>query len=69
MENEKAQSTEFGSDLHFKQPNKLTDEKIEFVISEFIEYEKNVELNKVRRNYKKKRLELEAELKNRNKID
>lgn len=40
LENEKAQSTEFGSDLHFKQPNELTNEEIEFVIAESIEEEK-----------------------------
>lgn len=62
LENEKAQSTEFSSDLHFKQPNELTDEEIQFVIAELIKDEKNVQFNKARRSYKKKRLELEAEL-------
>ena len=65
MENEKAQPTEFDAGLHFKNPNELTNEEIEFVIAELIEDEKNVQYNKARRSYKKKRLELEAELEKR----
>jgi len=65
LENEKAQPNEFDSDLHFKQPNELTDREIEFLIKELIEDEKNVQYNKARRSYKKKRLELEAELEKR----
>jgi hypothetical protein len=65
LENEKAYPTEFDSDLYFKQPNELTDREIEFVIAELIEDEKNIQFNKARRNYKKKRLELEAELEKR----
>ena len=65
LENEKVQSAEFDSGLHFKKPNELTDEEIEFVIAELIEDEKNVQFNKARRSYKKKRLELEAELEKR----
>ena len=65
LENEKAQPNEFDSDLHFKNPNELTNEEIEFVIAELIEDEKNVQFNKARRSYKKKRLELEAELEKR----
>ncbi len=65
LENEKVQSSEFDSNLHFKKPNELTDEEIEFVIAELIEDEKNVQFNKARRSYKKKRLELEAELEKR----
>lgn len=65
MENEKVQQTEFNADLHFKNPNELTSEEIEFVIAELIEDEKNVQYNKARRSYKKKRLELEAELEKR----
>ena len=65
LENEKVQSAEFDSDLHFKQQNELTDEEIEFLIAELIEDEKNVQFNKARRSYKKKRLELEAELEKR----
>jgi len=65
LENEKTQSTEFDSDLYFKKPNELTDKEIEFAIAELIEDEKNVQFNKTRRSYKKKRLELEAELEKR----
>ncbi|SHJ27739.1 hypothetical protein [Aquimarina spongiae] len=65
LENEKAEINEFDTDLHFKKPNELTDEEIEFVISELAEDEKNVQFNKARRSYKKKRLELEAELEKR----
>jgi hypothetical protein len=65
LENEKAQPTEFDSDLHFKQPNELTDREIEFVIAELIEDEKNIKFSKARRSYKKRRLELEAELEKR----
>ena len=65
LENEKAQTTEFDSDLHFKQPNELTNREIEFVIAELIKDEKNIQFNKARRSYKKKRLELEAELEKR----
>lgn len=65
LENEKAQQTEFSSNLYFKQPNELSDKEIEFVIAELIEDEKNVKFNKARRSYKKKRLELEIELEKR----
>jgi len=65
LENETLEPAEFDSGLHFKQPNELTDEEIEFVIAELIEDEKNVQFNKARRSYKKKRLELEAELEKR----
>lgn len=65
LENEKAQPTEFDSDLHFKQSNELTDQEIEFIIAVLIEEEKNVQFNKARRSYKKRRLELEAELERR----
>ncbi|WP_223148956.1 hypothetical protein [Aquimarina sp. RZ0] len=65
LENEKTQSTEFDSDLYFKKPNELTDKEIEFAITELIEDEKDIQFNKARRSYKKKRLELEAELEKR----
>lgn len=65
LENEKAQSAEFDSDLHFKNPNELTDQEIEFIIAELIEDEKNAKFNKGRRFVKTKRLELEAELEKR----
>ena len=65
LENESVEPTEFGNDLYFKQPNELNINEIEHLISELIEDEKNVEFNKARRSYKKKRLELEAELEKR----
>jgi hypothetical protein len=65
LENEKAQMTEFESDLHYKQPNELTNREIEFVIAELIKDEKNIQFNKARKSYKKKRLELESELEKR----
>ena len=65
LENEKIQTPEFDSDLHFKNPNELTDQEIEFVIAELIEDEKNAKFNKGRRFVKAKRLELEAELEKR----
>jgi len=65
LENEKTQSTGFDSDLYFKKPNELSDKEIEFVIAELIDDENNVQFNKARRSYKKKRLELEAELEKR----
>ena len=65
LENEKAQLAEFDSDLHFKNPNELTDQEIEFVIAELIKDEKNAKFNKGRRFVKTKRLELEAELEKR----
>lgn len=66
MENEKIQSTEFDSDLHFKNPNELTNNELEFIIAELIEDEKNARYNKARRMIKKNRIELEAELEKRN---
>jgi hypothetical protein len=65
LENESIEPTEFANDLYFKKPNELNNNEIEHLISELIEDEKNVIFNKARRSYKKKRLELEAELENR----
>jgi len=65
LENEKVKPTEFDSDLHFKKPNELSEQEIEFVIAELIEDEKNSIFNKGRRSIKRKRLELESELKER----
>ena len=66
LENEKLESPEFGVDLHFKEPNELSDSEIEFVIAELIDDEKNGMYKKGRRFSKKKRLEFEAELEKRN---
>jgi len=65
LENEKLESPEFGTELHFKEPNELSDSEIEFVIAELIEDEKNGMYKKGRRFSKKKRLEFEAELEKR----
>ena len=65
IENEKYETSEFGADLHFKEPNELSNEEIEFVIAELIEDEKTAKFNKGRRFTKKKRLEFEAELEKR----
>lgn len=65
LENESLKPTEFGQDLYFKEPNELKDNEIEHLITELTEDEKNVKFNKARRSYKKKRLELEAELEKR----
>ena len=65
IENEKYESSEFGADLHFKEPNELSNAEIEFVIAELIEDEKSARFNKGRRFTKRKRLEFEAELEKR----
>ena len=65
MENEIIEAPEFGVDLHFKEPNVLSNEELEFVITELYEEEKNALYNKGRRFVKQKRLDLEAELENR----
>lgn len=65
LENESLEPTEFGQDLYFKEPNELKDNEIEHLILELADDEKNVQFNKARRSYKKKRLELEAELEKR----
>ena len=65
LENEKYERSEFGADLHFKEPNELSNAEIEFVIAELIEDEKNSRFNKGRRFTKKKRLEFETELEKR----
>ena len=65
LENEKYETSEFGADLHFKAPNKLSNAEIEFVIAELIEDEKNSRFNKGRRFTKKKRLEFQTELEKR----
>ena len=62
IENEKYETSEFGADLHFKEPNELSNAEIEFVIAELIEDEKSAKFNKGRRSVKRKRLEFEAEL-------
>ncbi|MFD1015462.1 hypothetical protein [Winogradskyella rapida] len=66
LENKKLEPTEFGTDLYFKEPNELSDSEIEHLIAELIIDEKNIVFNKARRTYKKKRIELEAELEKRN---
>jgi hypothetical protein len=65
LENEKIQTTGFEPNLHFKQPNELTDKEIEFVITELLEDEESAKFNKGRRFAKRKRLEFEAELEKR----
>ena len=65
LENEKYETVKFGADLHFREPNELSNAEIEFVIAELIEDEKSAKFNKGRRMTKKKRLEFEAELENR----
>ena len=65
LENEKYETAEFGADLHFREPNELSNAEIEFVIAELIEDEKNAKFNKGRRFTKKKKLEFEAELEKR----
>lgn len=65
LENEKAESTDFGADLYFKKPNELTNKELEHLIAESIIDEKNTQYNKARRTYKKARIELIAELEKR----
>ena len=65
LENESLPPTELGQDLYFKEPNELKNNEIEYLITELIKDEKNVQFNKARRSFKKKRLELEAELEKR----
>jgi hypothetical protein len=65
IENEKYVTPEFGADLHFKEINELSNVELEFVIAELIEIEKDAKYNKGRRITKRKRLEFEAELENR----
>jgi hypothetical protein len=65
LENEVIEKNEFDDDLHFKKPNELSIEEIEFVIEELIESEKESRFNKGRRFAKQKRLILEEELKKR----
>lgn len=65
IENEKYETPEFGANLHFREPNELSNAEIEYVISELIEDEKNAKFNKGRRSMKRKRLEFEAELEKR----
>ena len=65
LENAKIEQFEFSQDLHFKEPNELTNEEMKFVISELYEEEKNAKFNKGRRSVKKKRMELENELEKR----
>lgn len=47
---------EFDTDLYFKQPNELSENEIEYLISKLIEDENNIKFNKARRNYKKSEL-------------
>lgn len=65
IENEKYETSEFGSDLHFRELNELSIAEVEFVIAELIEDEKSAKFNKGRRSVKRKRLEFEAELEKR----
>lgn len=65
IENELIEKSEYSQDLHFKEPNELSKDEIEFVIASLYEKEINTQYNKVRRSYKKKRIELERELEKR----
>ena len=65
LENEKLQPAEFEPGLHFKKPNELNDKELEFVIAELFEEEGSIRFNKARRSCRKKRLELEEELRKR----
>ncbi|CAM1355897.1 hypothetical protein [Tenacibaculum halocynthiae] len=65
IENEKYETSEFGVNLHFKEPNELSNAEIEYVIAELLKEEKNARFNKGRRFTKKKRLEFESELEKR----
>lgn len=66
LENTKNETTEFGTDLYFKQPNELKINEIEYLITELAADEKNATFNKARRSFKQKRIELVAELEKRN---
>ena len=65
LENEKAEPTEFSTDLYWKEPNELNDDEIRFVIAKLIDDEQTAKFNKARRSFKKARLELENELEKR----
>ncbi|WP_228011935.1 hypothetical protein [Flavobacterium hungaricum] len=65
IENEKYNTSHFSNNLHFKEPNELSNSEIEFTILELLEEEKNAKFNKARRSVKRKRLEFETELDNR----
>lgn len=65
IENEKIERPEFSPDLYWKEPNELSNDEIEYVISELIIDEKNAKYNKPRRSFKKARIELEAEFEKR----
>lgn len=65
LENQLIEESEYKQDLHFKKPNELSNDEIEFVISELYKEEENAKFNKGRRSMKKKRLELEIELEKR----
>jgi hypothetical protein len=62
LENERIDQEEFDDNLHFKQPNELTIEELEFVIEDLFEEEKEQKFKKARRSYKKARIEFENEL-------
>lgn len=57
--------SEFANNLHFKQPNELSVQDIEFLIEKLMESEKESRFNKGRRFAKQNRLTLEKELKKR----
>ena len=65
LENEKSEPTEICTELHFKEPNELSNSEIEYLITELIADEKNSKFNKPRRSFKQKRIELIAELEKR----
>ena len=65
LENATLEQSEFGENLHFKEPNELSNEELKFVIEELHENETNSRFNKGRRFSKKKRLIFEMELESR----
>ncbi|AXG68132.1 hypothetical protein KORDIASMS9_00322 [Kordia sp. SMS9] len=65
LENERLEPIEFDARLHFKKPNELTIEELQFLIEDLNSNEENSIYKKSRKSIKKRRFELEQELEKR----
>ncbi len=65
LENERLDPIEFDERLHFKKPNELTIDELNFLIEDLNGSEENAMYKKSRKSIKKRRFELEQELEKR----
>jgi len=65
LQNEIVETPEFDQEIYKKEPKELSNEELEFLITELIGNEENAMYNKARRSFKRHRIVLETELESR----